>query len=314
MRILLLLAAIQIASSGVEATTQHPAFIPYSNGTLGFRAAFPGKPESFDLDLADVQIRSFQSTDTRTKAKYSIFFNLHNNKFLDRAAVDSYLDHFTDRMPDTIGLTLSRKQKLVFRGFPAILYETSAGELATRSIIFVFDGDSIRLSVLYPKTAFREPPRWQEFVESFVLLPLEPALSSSPFPDSVSGLSLQSPEGWQQRTSKNPNIRLMFFNKSGHSVVISVEKAQAYSCKALEEELYQAGSVSTGDIQIWEQRARWIKVTALNPSAGIRMSTIYFCGSVANRVLVVAGSSPEYAFFRSEKIFRAVAGSAQLAK
>jgi len=291
-----------------------PASTRYSDAEMGFRVLFPSPPERVDQTVNGTQIRSFQSTDPRTRVKFSVFFNIEAKKLLDASAIDAYLEHFTDQMTQLAGLKVVKRQRLEFSGFPGLLFETTSEGQATRSIVFVCDGDSIRLSVLYPTSNFREPPGWSEFVESFELLPLDPVLSSTALADQGSGLSMGNPVGWQQRTSRNPSIRLMSANPSGHSVMVSLIDGASYSCSQLEAELPKESIVGLGDIQLLRGRARWLKSTTFNPTAGIRMSTIYLCEKFDNHVLLVLGTAPDHFFFRSEEIFRAVAKSVRISR
>jgi hypothetical protein len=156
---------------------------------------------------------------------------------------------------------------------------------------------------------------FQRFIDSFRLLPIDVALSKQRIDDRGRGIAFSPPVGWQQVKPTFPQEVGSFSNPGGHNITVFDSGAPAYVCESYKRELQGTQGVqTTGELSANGRTLMWLKSTAHNSAAGIRMTGVHYCVNTTKGAVVVIGAAPEQTFFRSETIFRNVAASLSVRK
>ena len=209
----------------VEAVSWTP--IRYISEKDGFRVLMPSTPTVMNLKAANnTHVRVYQTRLQDGLVVYNVFCHYFEIKKLSGESIRSYLDSsLPDRLVGIDKGQVIRKTLTQFRGFDAKEFEhvSVAGdtEFVYRGVVFVIDGDSISLTMVYP--AGTEPElTFAEFSESFELLPVEPVLSSSVWVDEDLGLRFTPPGDMSQLTEERGHngLIVMFANEAGHTIGI----------------------------------------------------------------------------------------------
>jgi hypothetical protein len=139
-------------------------------------------------------------------------------------SIRNYLD---SPLPDRlVGMDQGRllwKNLTTFRGFDAKEFEYISAEgdaeFIFKGIVFLLDGDSIALTMVYPKESTLELT-FDEFTESFELLPLESRLSPDDWVDKRLGLRFTPPAEMSNlnRSRGRNGLIVLFANEAGHSI------------------------------------------------------------------------------------------------
>ena len=88
-----------------------------------------------------------------------------------------------------------------------------------------------------------------------------------------------------------------------------------YTCDNYKKELQTTqGIQAAGAIDVRGRSLSWIKSTAYNPAAKIRMTSMHYCLNTSRGALILSGMAPEETFIRSEKIFYKVAAPLEARK
>ncbi|MEX2411294.1 MAG: hypothetical protein WD607_07950 [Candidatus Paceibacterota bacterium] len=159
-----------------------PGFVKYSNTEAGFdfSVLFPtSDPESFDLDLGFIYIKSFQSSDVidleqRKLVQYSVFFSTpKEGKILNDKSIKAYLENYPKGKSISSGGTLTKEEMTIYKDLTAIEYIFSGhiqGIPTThKGIAFVVDGIPVDLSVVYSDVTSLSDVYYDDYIRSFAI-------------------------------------------------------------------------------------------------------------------------------------------------
>lgn len=294
-------------------------FRKYRFPSDGFEAAFPQKPleSQIKIDSEHGYINSYKVMVVNPISQYSVFVGHSPKKMFEDAVIDTYLDKFIDGLmaqSDEPILNYSKRTK--FLGFPATEYQYShkidGVSVVGRGMVFIVDGEHIRLSQLYATNPREAEKAFNKFVGSFRLIPINSAMSKQRFNDDTRNISFAPPNGWQKGTPKFAQIAAIFSNNEGHSITVIDSGTPTYACDNYTREMRATqgeGVQATGRISANGRPVSWLKHSAHNADAGIRMTSIHYCVNTKKGAVIVIGAAPEQTFFRSETIFKNVVNS-----
>ena len=159
-----------------------PGFVKYSNTEAGFdfSVLFPtSDPESFDLDLDEVYIKSFQAPhiidlEQSKFVQYSVFFSTPSGgKILSDESIRAYLENYPKGKSISSGGTLTREEITTYKGLTAIEYvfssEMQGVSMTHKGIAFVVDGIPIDLSVIYTNVTSLSNIFYDDYIKSFAI-------------------------------------------------------------------------------------------------------------------------------------------------
>lgn len=159
-----------------------PSFVKYSNTEAGFDFSilFPTTDlESFDLDLGEVYIKSFQAPhvidlEQSKFAQYSVFFSTpKGGKILSDESVRAYLENYPKGKSISSGGILSREEITTYKGLVAVEYvfssEMQGVSMTHKGIAFVVDGIPIDLSVVYTDVTSPSNIFYDDYIKSFAI-------------------------------------------------------------------------------------------------------------------------------------------------
>jgi len=288
----------------------------------GFEVAFPQKPLEFRTDRGPDHghVNSYQAVVVNPVSQYSVFISHSPKRVFEDAAIDAYLEGsvrgLTTASDDAV---LKYKRRTTFLGFPAIEYQYThkieGVPVIGRGIVLLVDGEHIRLSQIYATNDSNAESNFKKFVGSFRLMSIDRALSKHRFDDRARSISFSPPDGWKQGSPKFAQVAAIFTNPSGHSITVLDSGTPAYVCDNYKREIQATQGVqSTGEISARGRPVTWLKSTAHNPAAGIRMTSVHYCVNTMKGAVIMIGAAPEQTFFRSEVMFRNAATSMEVRK
>jgi|GEM_PF-3857835 len=298
-------------------------FRKYSFPSDGFEVAFPQKPLKFRTELKGPgggYSNSYQAVVVNPFSQHSVFVSHLTKRVFEDAAIDAYIDGIVRGLvssSEQAVLTYTKRIRLL--SFPAIEYQftcrSEGVSVVVRGIVVMVDGEHTRLSQISVPGDPNADKNFRRFVDSFRLLPINVVLSKRRIDDSGRGISFSPPEGWQQGKAKFPQVVGIFSNPGGHSITVLDSGTPAYSCEAYQKELQGTQRIHlTGSFPADGRNVKWLKSTAYNADAGIRMTSIHYCANTTRGAVIMIGAAPEQTFFRSETIFQNVAKSLSLRK
>lgn len=291
-------------------------FRQYHYPADGFEAAFPQKPLESRTERGTDQgyVNSYKAVVINPISQYSVFVSHSPKRMFEDASIDAFLEGIVrglTQLSDDSVVKYTKRTK--FLGFPAIEYQFTFSMQGIRAIgrglVFIVDGEHIRLSQIYAENESNADNMFQKFVSAFQLTPIDVALNGR-FNNFARGISFSLPEGWQQVTPKNAQITALISNPGGHTITVIDSGTPSYVCENFRTEVQTTQEIqATGRILAKGRPVTWVKFTAYNPAAGIRMTSAHYCINTSKGAVVMSGMSPEETFFRSETIFRKVAAS-----
>jgi hypothetical protein len=292
-------------------------FSRYRYAEDGFEATFPSKPLYFRTDKGPEfgHVNSYQAVVVNPFSQYSVFVNHSQTKLFKDASIDAHLEGIVRGL--TIELkkaALKNKRRLRFLGFPALEYQFAdkieGVPVVFRGMVFIVDGDHIRLSQIYVPNDQGADVNYQRFTGSFRLTPIDAPLSNQRFEDRSRGVSFSPPDGWKKGAGKFAQVVAVFSNPAGHSITVLDSGTPAYVCDNYKAEIHTTqGLQATGQITVQGRVVPWFKSTVHHPAAKIRLTSIHYCFASTKGALILIGTAPEDTFFRSEMIFRKAAAS-----
>ena len=160
-----------------------PKFIRYSGEGSGFNFSilFPTiDPKIYDLDLEVGYIKSYQAQDIINSeenkfVQYSVFFFTMpgGKKILSTESIRAYLTNYPESKNAQNNGTLTKKEMIAFKGFPAIeyvfSYELHGVEMVNKGLAFIVEGIPIDLSVVYTNTIPESNVYCNDYIRSFAL-------------------------------------------------------------------------------------------------------------------------------------------------
>jgi hypothetical protein len=88
-----------------------------------------------------------------------------------------------------------------------------------------------------------------------------------------------------------------------------------YVCDNYKRELQATQGVqAAGEVSAYGRAVIWLKSTAHNPDAAIRMTSVHYRVNTVGGAIIMVGVAPEQTFFTSETIFRNTAISMAVRK
>jgi hypothetical protein len=275
----------------------------YTSKQDAFSVTMPSVPNVIERRVADIEnIRTYQAESQNSTVQYFVHVGVFDTKILSEESIRAYLN----RTP--IGrLVVANESRIVknaattFRGFDAQEYEYTSTyegiEVINKGITFIIDGDSMSLTMMYPKGV--EPKlKFDDFIKTFELLPLEPVLATDYWIDMSSGLRFNPPADMsEKKTEKGRNgLIVTFGNKAGHSMsIFSISAPNPnYTLTDVRREL--GGMQQDAD-------GHYKKEFIIS---GTRIPMVQLMHHVVNngRIYMIQGCSPKQTYFRSERKFK----------
>jgi hypothetical protein len=295
-------------------------FSLYSYPRDGFEAAFPSKPLELRTKKGEElgYVNSYQAIMINPMSQYSVFVNHSPNRVFEDASIDAYLDGtIRGLMMGSKDAVLRYKRRTRFLGFPGLKYQYSysieGAPFVGHGIVFIVDGDHVRLSQIYAANNSSASTNFQRFINSFKLTPIDAPLNNQRFEDKSRGVAFSPPEGWEKSTPAYPQVVATYSNASGHSITVLISSAPEYLCNDYKREIQTSqGLQETGQTTLRGRSATWLKSTSYVPAARIRMTGIHYCLDTTRGAVILIGAAPEETFFRSETIFRKAVASMEL--
>lgn len=292
-------------------------FRQYRYPADGFEVAFPQKPLEFRTNRGPDHghVNSYQAVVINPVSQYSVFISHSPKRVFEDAAIDAYLEGIVRGLTtasDQAVLKYTKRTK--FLGFPAIEYQYThkieGVPVIGRGIVLLVDGEHIRLSQIYPTDDSNAENNFKKFAGSFRLMSIDGALSKQRFDDRARSISFSAPDGWKPGIPKFAQVVAIFANPGGHSITVLDSGTPAYVCDNYKLEMQATqGIQSNGETSARGRTVTWLKSTAHNAAAGIRMTSIHYCVNTMKGAVIMIGAAPEQTFFRSETMFRSAATS-----
>ena len=138
----------------------------------------------------------------------------------------------------------------------------------------------------------------------------ESNMSKDRFNDKSRNISFSIPNGWKKGTPKFAQVAAIYSNKAGHSITVLDSGNPSYTCDNYTIEMQSTQGVqTTGKISAKGRAVTWLKHTAYNKDAGIRMTSVHYCINSTKGSVIMIGAAPEDEYSRSETIFKNVINS-----
>ena len=292
--------------------TGTPLPINYISRKDGFRVLMPSAPTVMNLDVTNsTHVRIYQTQVQEGLVVYNVFCHFYEKKILTGESIRSYLD---SSLPDHLvgadkGQAI-RKTLTTFRGFNAKEFEYISAEgdaeFIYKGVVFLIDGDSISLTMAHPKETKPEFT-FDEFTESFELLPLEPILSPDHWVDKRLGLQFTPPAGMsnQNKEKGHNGLVVMFANEAGHTIGIldATVAYQGITWSEINKRLSEMKDCGDGFYE------NIISQTV----AKIPTVQLLRCVGNGDRIYLIQAYAPEKTYFRSADTFKAAMKSLSFA-
>ncbi len=274
----------------------------YTSLSDGFTVSFPSTPQQITIEnVMGCTVKNYQSSSKDGPAVYNVFFNILDKKILSEEAQVAFMDgHLAGKLVALKSTNVIADKRIDFRGFNAnrhkYAYVQQGVEVLCEGIVFILDGDSVYLSCLY-LMGTNPRPSFDEFVQSFELLPLQARLSDGYWKDLSTGLLFRPPIDMEERKGKSLKSTIVTFaNKAGHSLSIFNVTAQ-YPSFTLSD-IMQEFSQATKD------RDGFLVNTIHNPAASIDFVQLVKLVEHEKSIFMLQGYAPKQTFFRSERMFK----------
>jgi len=285
-----------------EAVASTP--IKYTSREDGFTVLIPSAPTVINLEPTNgIQVRAYQAQAHDGLVGYNVFCNIFEKKILSDESIRAYLDSVLQgRLLVVDKGQVIRKTLTEFRGFDAQRFKytgmTEDVEFVHKGVVFLVDGDSISLTILHPKEI--EPEfTFDEFTESFELLPLEPVLSPDYWIDESLGLRFTPPVDMSNlnRERGRNGLIVTFANKAGHSMSVFDVSARYPN--------YTLADVRRELVGVQRDVDGHYKNEFTMPGSQTPMALLMNYVVNNGRIYLIQGSSPKQTYFRSEQKFKA---------
>lgn len=159
-----------------------PGFVKYSNTEAGFNFSvfFPTTdPESYDLYLDEVYIKSFQAPhiidlEQSKFAQYIVSFSIpKDGKILSNELIRAYLENYLKGKSISSGGTLTKETMTTYKGLTAIEYvfssEMQGMPMTHKGVVFVVDGIPIDLNIFYANATPLSSIYYDDYIKSFAI-------------------------------------------------------------------------------------------------------------------------------------------------
>jgi hypothetical protein len=284
--------------------TLSPPPISYLSKKDGFTVLMPSVPTEMSLDPTNnTHVRIYQSQTQNGFVQYNVFCHFFQKKILDHETAQTYLNSLLpDRLVGADKGQIVRRTFTKYKGYDAKKFEyvrvEGDAEFIYKAIAFLIDGDSMSLTMVYPKESTPEFT-FDEFTESFKLLPLEPRLSSDDWVDKRLGLRFTPPEDMVRLNTKQPRNDLIvsFINEAGHSIGI-LDATVAYPGITWSDILNQLSGMKDGGNGFYEKTI---------PGTTTKPPTVQLlrCVNTGEKIYLIQAYAPQSTYFRSVEKLKA---------
>jgi hypothetical protein len=279
--------------------------IKYTSEKDAFAVLFPSLPQKTTINqdlILDTTVINYQSAPEDGYVQYNVFCEYHNDKKI--LSDESQEAYFTGKLATRLKLaddtSVIKDKKSIFRGFNSNEFKYTSNyegvQITHEGITFFVDGDSIALTCIYPSLV-SPSPTFEEFVESFELLPLEPVLQDKYSYDESKRVKIKFPANTPfLSSSRETKTILDFTSKSGYSIQIFdvLSLIPHFKMSDIPREYPSAKQDMDGDL---------INTYYDNKNKMSFAQLIRFI-KLQDRIYLLQGSSPELTFFRYKKIFK----------
>jgi len=285
-----------------EPLTDSP--IHYISKKDGFRVLMPSDPQVMNIDpTGNIHVRIYQSRIHGGLVQYSVFCHFFQKKILQKESIRTFLDSYLpDRLVGVDDGQIIQKKLTMFRGFEAKEFKYSSAEgdaeFIYQGIVFLIDGDSISLTMVYPKETTPELT-FDAFTESFELLPLEPLLSQNHWVDKRLGLKFTPPIDMfiVSRERDHNGLIVMFANEADHTIGI-LDATVAYP------------GITWSDIdnkfsEMKDCGDRFYEKAIAGTSTQPPMIQLLRCAGKDARIYLIQAYAPQRTYFRAVRKFKA---------
>jgi len=278
--------------------------IKYMSRKDGFSVLLPSNPTVMSMDATKTtHVRIYQTQAHNGLIQYNVFYHFFEKKIVNPESIRAHLDSY---LPDClVGVDkgqITQKTLTTFRGFNAKEFEYISvegdAEFLYKGIVFLIDGDSISLTMVYPKESTPELT-FDEFTESFELLPLEPVLSTEEWKDERLGIRFTPPADMfvlNQEREFNGLI-VMFANHAGHTIGI-LDATVAYPGITWSDIHTRLSEMKDYGDGVYENM---IAGTTTKPP----IVQLLRCASNGERIYLIQAYAPQKSYFRSVQKFTA---------
>jgi hypothetical protein len=130
------------------------------------------------------------------------------------------------------------------------------------------------------------------------------------FNDKLRNISFYYPKGWKMGMPGFTRVAAIVSNGEGHSITVLDSGNSAYSCDNYTSEMQTTqGVLGIGKISVKGRPMSWLKHTAYNKDAGIKMTSVHYCVNTTNGAVIIIGAAPEDEFSRSKTTFKSIVDS-----
>lgn len=278
--------------------------IKYMSRKDGFNVLLPSDPTVMNMDATKTtHVRIYQTQAYNGLIQYNVFYHFFEKKIVNPESIRAHLDSYLpDRLVGVDKGQIIRKSLITFRGFDAKEFEYISAEgdaeFLYKGIVFLIDGDSISLTMVYPKESTPELT-FDEFTESFELLPLEPVLSINNWKDERLRIRFTPPADMfvLNREREFNGLIVMFANQSGHTIGI-LDATVAYPGITWSDINTQLSKMKDCGDGFYENI---IAGTSTKPPT----IQLLRCASNGERIYLIQAYAPQKSYFRSVQIFKA---------
>ena len=289
-----------------EISTASP--IKYTSRKNGFSVLLLSDPTIMNLDVTKTTHATiYQTQADNGLIQHNVFYHFFEKKILNPASIQAHLDSYLpDRLVGVDKGQIIRKTLTTFRGFDAKEFEylivEGDAEFLYKAIVFLIDGDSISLTMVHPKDT-QPGLTFDEFTESFELLPLEPVLSTKEWEDKRLGIRFTPPADMfiLNRDRTFNGLIVTFANPAGHTFGI-LDATVAYpgiTWSDIDTRLSEMKDCGDG---FYEN---------VIPGTSTKPPTVQLlkCASDGERIYLIQAYAPQQTYFRSVQKFKAAMNS-----
>ncbi len=279
-------------------------FSPFTSKKFGFSVLYPETPNESIIDLPELTTHGFQVTKAHSETEpiqYNVFYTINENgKILDDDSISVVLNNQASMKASQYDGNVIEDRDIVFQGFNAREYTFTSKmyglDFIHKGIVFVVDGDTIELTVLYPDSVKEDSVKYEDWKKSFQLKAIESELAKQDWSNKI--VKFTPPNGWIQSTIKAGSRVVGFANDIGYSLELYEVKVgnQQPTCREIKNEFGEENVDSQG----YMYRIFNLKEYTVD------FKTITKCIENSKKTYILIGKSLEATFFRFEIIFKKV--------
>ena len=317
--IFILIFLILTSISNSLARTSDSTWKEYSFSENGFKVALPSQPKIsvVPLPAGDGALHTYQSIEYKNPpSQFSVFVGQLKRGIFETESMDAYLNgHVKSMVKAAENGKLLSSRHLKFRGLPALEYQFSSRieetQYIARGVSFMIDGGHMRISMLHPAKAINAEAIFNQFLDSFQLIPIGYVATEVEFSDKR-GIVFSPPNGWLQEPTKNA-AQVARFSHLTRFMTLLAAGNPAYTCNTYQTERQQSGKLKSSSlVQLGDQK--FLKLVTYEDVAkyNVRLLTVQYCLDSRIGAVVLAAAEVESMFPRWEKVFEGAASSVRV--